>query len=922
MGASQSLEPKRTELGELQSPKTTGDMCETARTRTAFDVSRQHLRALSGAGLDEHGAPSAEQFAKLAEHRGRRKLTQMQDCLGQACIEADLQLLLQPGSLVIHQDVSAMLLMMRFSMCSENLTTAKGLLGVAHLQDGSNASLQAGARAIVMNVCQGDESAFDTLRGNVELIDTDAAADEQLAARLMRISAGLFPNSKVAMKDRTHAARRLMSRPFKAINELDEVYSTLISGSSSITRTIQSSQVLSNAFAGYCARVESSAVKSKRIKNLSFRKHRFDSFQKPTSRMILWFEAVIMTAVHASVHRKDDRDGQRARDFLEYISEERMLLLAMAADFSDETTALIRMLDSEEHDVSAVMLEVDVFASRLRTLFLQERVLHSGYTEHMMRQLQEPVAFMIGAQPKTIGGSSLPAATVQRCLKVMKSLVALCLEVLESEFPNIQLLAAFRIFDLSHQSRSCRADSSDRAQSTRDAAERLCQAFEVDCEAFLAEYEDHRPIAQHHAICNKDASSFQAWKTAVQKTSARSSTATRHPSSNLAWILMRLGSFDGCTTSGVEQHFARMRKIITPDRSGLGEETMNYELKFMFDYDRLGPASINKLAAEVWLSWFGKPRNGSTSRLDKGVKRSHKDSDGQSQAAFVARRRQKVQEEMVLCDPNDIKAEALEAAQEHMENCDSIQNELLFQQTKQYKNQIQSYLDGHLLASEVDPELEELAEDWVKHQDKLDAERQRAASRRHAIMAPAAPQLLNHWIFLEDESWGQCPELQGQNLSGDLPSCKFFVVKDPARPGQRVTWVATLQGGCICDIRFMKYLAGQRERQQGVAFLYDAAVSTRRKVFVCPQFRAHHAILAGLVDRAASQQHSKWKLLNSWQQFAEAHGKVSAKNPLAVVALTVPAVCDDMASRNIMTKTSFIAQFRAMSCASRGACGA
>ena len=88
--------------------------------------------------------------------------------------------------------------------------------------------------------------------------------------------------------------------------------------------------------------------------------------------MILYLEAVIMTAVHASVHRAAERDGERARDFLEYVSEKR-LLLALLADFSDEATSLIRTLDSEDHDMASVMLEVEAFRTRLRTLFIQAR---------------------------------------------------------------------------------------------------------------------------------------------------------------------------------------------------------------------------------------------------------------------------------------------------------------------------------------------------------------------------------------------------------------------------------------------------------------------------------------------------------------------------------------------------------------------
>ena len=172
-----------------------------------------------------------------------------------------------------------------------------------------------------------------------------------------------------------------------------------------------------------------------------------------------------------------------------------------------------------------------------------------------------------------------------------------------------QLLAAFRIFDVSARARKADFESSDRASSAREAASRLRQAF------------DHRPIVLHHAVSRDEATSFQAWQSAARKTSAHASTQARHPSDHLRLLLMRLGSFDGCTTSGVEQHFSRTRKIVAPDRSSLSEDSQNYELKRFFDYDRLGPASVNKAAAAVWMQWFGRPRAGSTSRLDTGVKR-------------------------------------------------------------------------------------------------------------------------------------------------------------------------------------------------------------------------------------------------------------------------------------------------------------
>ena len=47
-----------------------------------------------------------------------------------------------------------------------------------------------------------------------------------------------------------------------------------------------------------------------------------------------------MTAVHASVHRAGERDGERSREFLEFISEKRLLMLALLAGFSDERSSV------------------------------------------------------------------------------------------------------------------------------------------------------------------------------------------------------------------------------------------------------------------------------------------------------------------------------------------------------------------------------------------------------------------------------------------------------------------------------------------------------------------------------------------------------------------------------------------------------
>ena len=127
----------------------------------------------------------------------------------------------------------------------------------------------------------------------------------------------MFESTKMVVKDPTHCVRRFLSRPFAAIPEIHEVHSTLITRGDSMTCTLQFSDVLGSAFAEFCKKMHD----NKRVRNLQFRKHRFDSCQRPTGRFVLYAKAFISTAIFASTHRKGERDGARAEQFLQYISK-------------------------------------------------------------------------------------------------------------------------------------------------------------------------------------------------------------------------------------------------------------------------------------------------------------------------------------------------------------------------------------------------------------------------------------------------------------------------------------------------------------------------------------------------------------------------------------------------------------------------
>ena len=814
--------------------------------------SKQHLLSLDLAGLDgvDNRAPSNEEFQSFAskrltakslrsmetseEAKGRWKLTRLQACLGEAMRQRDRDFLVQCTAIALHQDVRRLVLMIRFRACSyHNLEVRRGLLGCCNLQDGTSESLQAGCLKILAEFAGYDSEMMQMIQDKVVLLNADAAADEQLAMRLMAAGSGLFQNAVACTRDRTHAARRILKRPFAAVPEIWDVFNSLVWNNAAMPTTIQSSDVLRNVFNKYI-KLSESELDGSRIKSLSLRKQRFDSHQKVTGRLILWLRATVMTAVYASVHRRTERDGQRAMEFLRNISEEKVVLLAMLADFSDEATAVIRMLDSENSDVASHQLELDAFASRVKHLFIDQKALKSGYTEMALVQLKRPIAFDVDGAPKCLGGADkVSDAMIARCFHSMKTLVALSTEVIEAEFPAHQLISAFNLFNVTEAARGSRYESVDFLNHLRISAEKLCNVFEGCVESFLQEYWDHKAIAFHHASTTPSpCSSFESWAFAIKRTSARKETAARHPSETLRWIVAHFGALDGATTSGVEQDFSRMVRIVSAERSLLSEENQGLELKFMLDFNPSLAGEIIPLARGVWLSRFGAPRKGSKCRIDKGTKRPQKND---SEAAFLSKRRC-LDAPVELLSNDAVRRQA----SDFLPANGVVQKELVFQRNKQFKNTIQSYLAGHLTGAEVPDGLVDVAQEFAANLEKQDRERTRDASRKASLLAPQMPRfdMRTQWVYLQDPAWSEEKVFRGCKTTDDLRLALFFVVQDPSSPPPAVKLAAAVRGGCVLDLECMRSAIqhGPRHRHQGVAFLYDAGYAIKRRIFVCPLF--------------------------------------------------------------------------------------
>ena len=95
---------------------------------------------------------------------------------------------------------------------------------------------------------------------------------------------------------------------------------------------------------------------------------------------------------------------------------------------------------------------------------------------------------------------------------------------------------------------------------------------------------------------------------------------------------------------------------------------------------------------------------------------------------------------------------------------------------------------------------------------------------------------------------------------------QLFVRSDPANPGQRTLWVATLTGALIVVPEFV---SSHGKSGACVAFA-PAAIAQRRVFWMSAAFSGAHPRIAALVQEAVGLASSQWKQVHTDDEFAAA----------------------------------------------------
>ena len=191
--------------------------------------------------------------------------------------------------------------------------------------------------------------------------------------------------------------------------------------------------------------------------------------------------------------------------------------MAAAADFSQDCLQFTRWLDDEAVESSELQVACAELAKKLVVLYQQGKFMEVGCTAAVIKDLKSVRLFTLkDGSVITVGGPSHPSGTVLHdCATRMKCVATLALQILRTEFPSYDLLAAFNVFGIGGSRKE--SNGARHLSKTNDEhLEKLATYCGVDAEVLKAQYMDIYPIAER-AFKDDSCTVKQAWRLAIQR---------------------------------------------------------------------------------------------------------------------------------------------------------------------------------------------------------------------------------------------------------------------------------------------------------------------------------------------------------------------------------------------------------------------
>ena len=392
---------------------------------------------------------------------GERKAIMMLYTLAEAVKQFHQEKVACATSMTLLRDERHARLHMRFRCCNDAMETYHGFLGQARDAEQSAIELTASTIKALKSFCtsfedpppgmfEGTGPVFHERLFNhacyiAEAVSCDSASNEVVAAWDMKnwTSAGLssdlaacrlFPNLRFVLRDASHAARRVLSRPWKACPSLGKLMLLFVIGRNSLVQKINNSLDLRREYAACSTACAAEAPTSSVFTHLSAAKHRYESFASPLSKLVLGIEAMVMFACRLAAKRPRSADALHGAIFLLALTPLVLVLLGMMADAAAESLAFVRNLDDENARGGIVEISALVASYRERIWWLfgpDEGVLQvPGHTQWIREWLRKPHFWAAGSRSGCIGGCEVEGKTLEQGFAFMRAWLKLANMVL------------------------------------------------------------------------------------------------------------------------------------------------------------------------------------------------------------------------------------------------------------------------------------------------------------------------------------------------------------------------------------------------------------------------------------------------------------------------------------------------------------
>ena len=235
----------------------------------------------------------------------------------------------------------------------------------------------------------------------------------------------------------------------------------------------------------------------------------------------------------------------------------------------------------------------------------------SGFTSYVLSALEKPYGFIVHGKPATLGGpNKIDANLLCSCVERLQAFYTLTLQTLKAEFPGHDLLSAFSAFNLATVAKDIE----------NKGFLRLSKACNVNVDRLRKQVSDLKPVALYESATGAK-TVYQAWKAAITRLKSRKSWMECDV---LETVLAFYGSWNGLTSSGVEQNFSLLDRAIPKERRLMAESTNLDETQLLLRDPNLGTSELFQKAQAVWRNNFGSVRKSCLDRLDRGVPRGRK----------------------------------------------------------------------------------------------------------------------------------------------------------------------------------------------------------------------------------------------------------------------------------------------------------